>query len=261
MVGRGRRLGLRVAHHDEPPRRYAPRSMPSLLLGPTLAAASLPVMPHGPLMIIGGAEDKVRKPTILKQFVALSGGHDARIAVMPTASSLGPEVVDVYDALFTKSVPPRSTPYAPSRASRRTTRAGQALDDATGIFMTGGNQLKLSGDRLRHAAGRRDHRGPRARRGRRRHVGRREHPVLPHGGVRRRRRHAQAADDPGRGRARAGRRGGDRPALRPAQPLRPAADDRVAEPAAARHRHRRGHRGLVEDVDGDGACGCSAAVR
>ena len=32
-------------------------------------------------MIIGGAEDKVRKPTILKHFVALSGGRDARIAV------------------------------------------------------------------------------------------------------------------------------------------------------------------------------------
>ena len=53
-------------------------------------------------MIIGGAEDKVRKPTILKHFVTLSGGQDARIAVIPTASSLGREVVDVYDALFTK---------------------------------------------------------------------------------------------------------------------------------------------------------------
>ena len=38
-------------------------------------------------MIIGGAEDKVRKPTILKHFVALSGGKDARIAVIPTAVS------------------------------------------------------------------------------------------------------------------------------------------------------------------------------
>ena len=71
-------------------------------------------------MIIGGAEDKVRKPTILKHFVALSGGPDARIAVIPTASSLGREVVDVYDALFTSSAPRASTPYAPSRASRPT---------------------------------------------------------------------------------------------------------------------------------------------
>ena len=34
----------------------------------------------------------------------------------------------------------------------------------------------------------------------------------------------------------------DRPALRAAQPLRPAADARRAEPPAARHRRRRGHR-------------------
>ena len=51
-------------------------------------------------MIIGGAEDKLRKRTILKDFVAASGGAEARIAVIPTASSLGPEVVEVYDALF-----------------------------------------------------------------------------------------------------------------------------------------------------------------
>ena len=53
-------------------------------------------------MIIGGAEDKLHKRTILKDFVAASGGQDARIAVIPTASSLGPEVVEVYDALFRK---------------------------------------------------------------------------------------------------------------------------------------------------------------
>ena len=39
-------------------------------------------------MIIGGAEDKVRKPTILKHFVTLSGGRDASIAVIPTALML-----------------------------------------------------------------------------------------------------------------------------------------------------------------------------
>ena len=57
-------------------------------------------MRAGPLMIIGGAEDKLRKRTILKEFVAAAGGSEARIAVVPTASSLGPEVVEVYDALF-----------------------------------------------------------------------------------------------------------------------------------------------------------------
>ena len=38
----------------------------------------------GPLMIIGGAEDKLKRRTLLKEFVADSGGDDARIAVIPT---------------------------------------------------------------------------------------------------------------------------------------------------------------------------------
>ena len=51
-------------------------------------------------MIIGGAEDKLRRRRILKEFVAASGGLEARIAVIPTASTLGDEIVDLYDALF-----------------------------------------------------------------------------------------------------------------------------------------------------------------
>ena len=46
-------------------------------------------------MIIGGAEDKLRKRAILTEFVEASGGAEARIAVIPTASSLGPVVVGV----------------------------------------------------------------------------------------------------------------------------------------------------------------------
>ena len=97
-------------------------------------------------MIIGGAEDKLRRPTILTHFVSLAGGRDARIAVIPTASSLGREVVEVYEALFTKygaaevhAVRPETRDEAHDQALVKT------LDEATGIFMTGGNQLKLSG--------------------------------------------------------------------------------------------------------------------
>ncbi|UFN45337.1 cyanophycinase [Nocardioides okcheonensis] len=102
-------------------------------------------MPNGPLMIIGGAEDKVRKPTILKHFVSLSGGRDARIAVIPTASSLGREVVDVYDALFSKFGAAQVDAVRPeTREQAHDPALVKALDDATGVFMTGGNQLKLS---------------------------------------------------------------------------------------------------------------------
>ncbi len=54
----------------------------------------------GPLLAIGGAEDKLGKRTVLHEFVRLAGGKEARIAVVPTASSLGPEIIEVYDALF-----------------------------------------------------------------------------------------------------------------------------------------------------------------
>ena len=54
----------------------------------------------GTLFAIGGAEAKLRRRTVLRAFVAAAGGADARIAVVPTASSLGPEVIEVYRAVF-----------------------------------------------------------------------------------------------------------------------------------------------------------------
>jgi cyanophycinase len=99
----------------------------------------------GELFVIGGAEDKLGRRTVLREFVDSAGGEDARIAVIPTASSLGPEIIDVYRAVFTKlgaadvvGVRPETREQAadPAYADR--------LDDVTGVFMTGGNQLKLS---------------------------------------------------------------------------------------------------------------------
>ncbi len=108
-------------------------------------------MPWGPksqdgdLLVIGGAEDKLGRRTVLKAFVERAGGSEARIAVVPTASSLGPEIIEVYQAVFARlgavevyCVRPenRSQAYDPDVVAE--------LDRATGVFMTGGNQLKLS---------------------------------------------------------------------------------------------------------------------
>jgi len=96
-------------------------------------------------MIIGGAEDKLRKRRILREFVAASGGPEARIAVIPTASSLGDEIVDVYDALFRAEGAAEVTAVRPeSREQAGDPELVEQLEKATGIFMTGGNQLKLS---------------------------------------------------------------------------------------------------------------------
>ena len=99
----------------------------------------------GPLMIIGGAEDKLRRRRILKEFVAAAGGLDARIVVIPTASSLGPEIVDVYEALFRAEGAAEVVEVRPqSREEAQDPDLVKRIGEATGIFMTGGNQLKLS---------------------------------------------------------------------------------------------------------------------
>ncbi len=104
-----------------------------------------PATRPGALLAIGGAEDKLGKRSVLREFVSLAGGADARIAVVPTASSLGPEIVEVYDALFRKLGARAVIAARPeSREQAHDPATTALLDDATGIFMTGGNQLKLS---------------------------------------------------------------------------------------------------------------------
>jgi cyanophycinase len=99
----------------------------------------------GRLMIIGGAEDKLRQRTILRDFVTASGGSDARIVVIPTASSLGEEVVEVYDVLFRKLGAAEVVACRPeNRSEAHDPGLVARIDRATGVFMTGGNQLKLS---------------------------------------------------------------------------------------------------------------------
>jgi cyanophycinase len=99
----------------------------------------------GDLLVIGGAEDKLGRRTVLGEFVRRAGGHEARIAVIPTASSLGPEIIDVYAALFHKLGAAEVYGVRPEdRAQASSPELVQELDRATGIFLTGGNQLKLS---------------------------------------------------------------------------------------------------------------------
>jgi cyanophycinase len=100
---------------------------------------------EGDLLVIGGAEDKLGKRTVLAEFVRCAGGSDARIAVVPTASSLGPEIIEVYDALFRRLGASEVYGVRPEdRAQASSPDLVGELDRATGIFMTGGNQLKLS---------------------------------------------------------------------------------------------------------------------
>jgi cyanophycinase len=99
----------------------------------------------GSVIIIGGAEDKIRDRVILNRFVALAGGRDATIVVISTASSLGTEAGERYRQIFTDLGVQIVRPlHASTRPQANDETVALALRDATGVFLTGGNQLKLA---------------------------------------------------------------------------------------------------------------------
>src|ERR687891_2426763 len=99
----------------------------------------------GHILIIGGAEDKLRQRQILARFVALAGGADARVAVISTASSLGDAATELYTHLFRQMGVAEVHGMRPLvRDDAEDPRLTGMVADASGIFMTGGNQLRLS---------------------------------------------------------------------------------------------------------------------
>ena len=96
-------------------------------------------------MAVGGAEDKVGSSRVLRAFVRLARGPAARIAVVPSASSIQPEVVDVYSTVFARLGVARVDAVAPAtRADADDPRLAAVVGGASGVFLTGGNQLKLA---------------------------------------------------------------------------------------------------------------------
>ncbi len=101
-------------------------------------------MNRGYIIPIGGAEDRMRSPAILQEFVDVCGGPEARIAIIPTASSLretGPGYERIFRDLGAGAA--RSLPIF-DRRDCNDPRFLRRLERAQGVFMTGGNQLKLS---------------------------------------------------------------------------------------------------------------------
>ena len=97
------------------------------------------------LFIIGGAEDRVGRATLLRQFVKLSGGRRARLVLIPTASSFQDEVVHSYTEVFTRLGAPGVAVVNPAtRQDSHDPELVALVDDATGVFLSGGSQLRLS---------------------------------------------------------------------------------------------------------------------
>jgi cyanophycinase len=99
---------------------------------------------RGPLIIIGGAEDREGNCVVLREFVRAAGGVKAHIAVMTAATSMPEEVGEDYihifkrlGAEFVEVVDTRNRDDAEKESNIR------IIQQATGIFFTGGDQSKI----------------------------------------------------------------------------------------------------------------------
>lgn len=99
---------------------------------------------RGWIVPIGGAENKENDRRILSRFLEVSGGRDADVVVIPTASRLH-ETGSRYERLFQELGAARVT-VMDFDTRRDCHEAGrlERLGQASGIFFTGGNQLRLT---------------------------------------------------------------------------------------------------------------------
>jgi cyanophycinase len=99
----------------------------------------------GPLIVIGGAEDKKGGCAILNEFVRLSGGPKARIVILTVASEhpreVGAEYLEVLQRIGAKQV---QVYDVRERNQAHHVELVEALANATGVFFTGGDQLRVT---------------------------------------------------------------------------------------------------------------------
>lgn len=105
-----------------------------------------PVHQPGLLMAIGGAEDKTRTRVILRAFVEAAGGPDANLVVLATASETA-ETGERYARLFAR-LRADTVEVLRVRSREDALDAGSGVLDllefASGLFITGGSQLRIS---------------------------------------------------------------------------------------------------------------------
>ena len=99
---------------------------------------------RGWIIPVGGGEKKVRSSPILKKFVELSGGEMARMVIVPTASQLE-DACEKTERVFRElGVQDIQIVDLATREDCEDAALLEHLENATGIFFTGGNQLRLS---------------------------------------------------------------------------------------------------------------------
>ncbi len=98
----------------------------------------------GHLLVIGGAEDKYNERRILKKFLELAGGDKAEILIVPVASDFPEFAADIYVQAFRRlGVHNPRVLRATSRQDVISADAETLLDGVTGVFISGGDQMRL----------------------------------------------------------------------------------------------------------------------
>jgi cyanophycinase len=100
---------------------------------------------RGKLMVIGGAEDREGECHILKEFVRLANGEDARIVILTTATESPEELGKVYIKAF-KRLGAKEVQMIDisTRADAMAKKNIEAIRKSTGLFFTGGDQLHIT---------------------------------------------------------------------------------------------------------------------
>ncbi|MCX7745886.1 MAG: cyanophycinase [Clostridia bacterium] len=100
---------------------------------------------RGNLIIIGGAEDKKGESKILKYVVNLIGGPEGRLLILTTASEVQGEVGTEYREVFGKlGVNNIDVLDINSRDEANMDENCDRIRNASGIFFTGGDQLRIT---------------------------------------------------------------------------------------------------------------------
>lgn len=99
---------------------------------------------RGNLFVVGGAEDKERGKLILRRFLDAAGADDARILIVATASARPEELLAAYEIAFRElGASDIQLCYPQQRADAQDPSLIAMLRQATGVYFTGGDQLKL----------------------------------------------------------------------------------------------------------------------
>jgi cyanophycinase len=117
---------------------------PFYALGKTRLTQPMAISTQYPIMVIGGAEDKVNECGILTAFFEGAGGKLATIGIMPCASQEPSVVGDRYYQIF-QGMGAEQVQVLDIRQPNECDEARwlEILANCTGIFITGGDQIRL----------------------------------------------------------------------------------------------------------------------